>query len=325
MQVLSVLSLGAAISKVDRVGCEQLLKNVAKSIRSTGRPNTEDHAELNSAALLSVWATSVRRINTKKGMKTPDFEAVIGGVAVECEATNSERKAHHLELQNRSSELTSRLQAVLTAPGLRVRFTDDADENDFRKMVAAAVTIVPGTTRESEGRWFIQAYDAPIQPNPDAGNPAWWPKQYAQPATLQSSVQVSFSSATQQVDTRSTIEVHWCLSTKSYINSLSKKESAEQASGTKPFIVLCDVTHLPGAFGWYVDNFPPILSTWSQKISAVVLFRRGIAGLDSLQFEYQIHVNSNAKVEAPAELTRQANGEMTIQFNLSSHSLSNAG
>jgi hypothetical protein len=319
MDALSVLSLGAAISKVDRVGCEQLLKNIAKSISSTGHPNTEDHAELNAAALLSVWATSVRRINTTKERKTPDFAAVIGGVTVECEVTNSEQKKHYLELQTRSSELTSRLQAVLTAPGLRVRFTDDADENDFREIVAAAVTIEPGATRESVGRWFVQAYDANIQPDPDAGNPAWWPKQYAQPATFQSSVQVSFSSATQQVDTRSTIEVNWRLSTKSYINSLSKKESAEQASGTKPFIVLCDVTHLPGAFGWYSDNLPPILSTWSQKISAVVLFRRGIAGLDSLQFEYQIHVNSNAKVEVPAELTRQARGEMTIPFNLSSH------
>lgn len=325
MQVLSVLSLGAAISKVDRVGCEQLLKSIAKSISSIGRPNTEDSAELNSAALLSAWATSVRTINTAKGKKTPDFEAVIGGTAVECEVTNSEQKSHHLELQTRSSDLTKRLQAVLTAPGLRVRFTDDADENDLCEMIAAAVSLVPGATRESVGRWFIQAYDAPIQPDPDAANPAWWPKQYAQPATLQSSFQVSFGSATQQVDTRSTIEVHWRLSTKSYINSLSKKENAEQASGTKPFIVLCDVTHLPGAFAWYFDNLPPILSTWNQKISAVLLFRCGITGLDSLQFEYQVHINPNARIKAPAALNLQARGEMTIPFNLPGQSSSNAG
>lgn len=325
MQVLSVLALGAALSKVDRVGCEQLLNRIAKSISSTGRPKADDSAELNSAALLSAWATSVRAINTTKGQRTPDFEAVIAGVAVECEVTNSEQKSHHLELQTRSSDLTKRLQAVLTAPGLRVRFTDDADENDFCELIAAAVGLLPGATRESVGRWFIQAYDAPIQPDPDAANPAWWPKQYAQPATLQSSVQVCFSSATQQVDTRFTIEAHWRLSTKSYLNSLSKKENAEQASGTKPFIVLCDVTRLPGAFGWYFDNLPQILSTWSQKISAVLIFRRGFTGLDSLQFEYQVHVNPNAGIKVPPELSLQVKGEMTIPFNLPGQSSSNTG
>ena len=325
MQVLSVLSLGAAISKIDRVGCQQLLKRIAKSISSIGRPNTEDSAELNSAALLSLWATSVRTVNNEKERKTPDFEAVIGGVTVECEVTNSEKKSHYLELQNRSSDLTRRLQAVLTAPGLRVRFTDDADENDFCEMIAAAVNLVPGATRESIGRWFIQAYGAPIQPDPDAGNPAWWPKQYAQPATLQSSVQVAFSSETQRVDTRSTVEVHWRLSTKSYLNSLSKKENAEQASGTKPFILLCDVTHLPGAFRWYFDNLPQILSTWSQKISAVLLFRSGITGLDSLRVEYQVHINPNAEIKAPSQLSLHARGEMSVPFNLPGQSSSNAG
>ncbi len=119
----------------------------------------------------------------------------------------------------------------------------------------------------------------------------------------------------QQVHTRSAVEVHWCLSTKSYINSLSKKKNADQASGTKPFIVLCDVTQLPGAFGWYRDNLPPILHTWSKKLSAVILFRRGITGLDSLQFEYQVQINPNATLKAPKELTVRANGGMTIPFN----------
>lgn len=105
MQVLSVLALGAALSKIDRVGCEQLLKRIAKSISSTGRPKAEDSAELNAAALLSVWAANVRVINTTKGQSTPDFEAAIAGVAVECEVTNSEQKSHQLELQTRSSNL----------------------------------------------------------------------------------------------------------------------------------------------------------------------------------------------------------------------------
>ncbi|MBC3875975.1 hypothetical protein [Undibacterium flavidum] len=324
MQVLEILALGAAISKVDQAGCEQLLKNIAKSISLNGRPKAEDSAELNSVALLSVWANHVRTINTVKGRKTPDFKAVIGEIAVECEVTNSEPKSHQLELQNRSHDLTQRLQVVLTAPGLRVRFTDDANESDFCEMISAVVGLKPGETRESYGLWFIQAYETPIQADPDAGNPVWWPKQYAQPATFHFSFQVAHQSANQQVTSQSTIEVNWSLSTRSYINSLSKKENAEQASSTMPFILLCDVTHLPGAFGWYNDNFPPILKAWSQKISAVVLFCRGITGLDSLQFEYQIHTNPNAQIAAPEELTIQTKGKMTIPFNSPRQTSSNA-
>ena len=325
MQVLSVLALGAAISKVDRAGCERLLTDIAKSISSVGRPRREDVAELNSAALLSVWSRTVRRLNSVKNRKTPDFEAEIGGVTVECEVTNSEPKSHYLEFQVRTSELVSRLQTVSTAPGLRVRFTDDADDADLSEMIAAAVNLAPGETRQSVGRWFLQACELPLQPNPEAENPDWWPKQYAQPGTLSSSVQASFSSATQQVNTRSTIEAHWRLSTRSYINALSKKENAEQASGTRPFVVLCDVTSLPGAFGWHIDNLPPILSTWSPKLSAVLLFRRGITGLDSVLFEYQIHLNTNANFTVPVALGSQMRGEMKIPFNTPSQESSNAG
>jgi hypothetical protein len=325
MHVQSVLALGAALSRVDRIGCEQLLKKIAKSILSTGRANPDDSAELNAAALLSVWANNVRAIKTAEGKSTPDFEAEIAGIAVECEVTNSAQKSQHLELQTLSSKLAKRLQSVPTAPGLRVGFTDDADENDFCEMIEAAAAILPGTNRESAGRWFIQAYDAPIQPDPHAASPAWWPKQYAQPTSLQSSIQVSLSSATQQVDSRSTIEVHWCLSTRSYLNPLSKKENAEQASGTKPFLVLCDVTKLPGAFCWYFDHLPQVLTNWNPKISAVLIYRRGITSLDALQLEYQMHVNPNARMKVPPELSLQPSGELTIPFNSPTQSPSNAG
>jgi hypothetical protein len=325
MQVLAVLSLGAAISRVDQLECEQLLKRIAKSVLSSGRPSPEDVAELNSAALLSVWANRVGKVFTKKGEKTPDFEADVGGTTVECEATNSERKSHHLDLESRSSDLVQRIQSVLHVPGLRVRFTDDADDSDFHDIVAASTYLLPGESRESVGRWFVQAYDAPVQPDEHAGNPTWWLRQYAQPATLQSSAQVTFAQNSQRVENRSSIEVHWTLSTKSYINSLSKKENAEQASGTCPFVVLCDVTQLPGAFGWYADKFAPILSTWSQKLSAVILFRRGITGFDSLQFEYQVHVNSNAKIQVPTEISLRSSGELTIPFNIARQLPPNAG
>ena len=325
MQVLSVLSLGAVISRVDRFGCEPLLKRIGKSIAAIGHPSKEDAAELNSAALLSAWAANVRCVATQADVKTPDFTADVGGVEVECEVTNSEQKTHQVTLQERASALVQQLQAVLPVAGLRVRFSDQADERDFRNLVAEAASLTPGAIRESVDRWYIQGFDAPVQPDPDAALPGWWPKQYATPTILRSSVQVSHYFTAEHVDTRSGVEVHWCLSTKSYLNSLSKKQDAEQESGNVPFIVLCDVTKLPGAFGWYSDNLPPILKTWSRKLSAVILFRRGIFGLDTLRFEYRIYVNPNAKVQAPETLCNPSQGELQIPFNSGSQPASYAG
>jgi len=314
-QVLSVLALGAALGRIDQTGCEQLLRKIAGSIESIGHPHKEDAAELNSAALLSIWSSNVRGVATKKGLKTPDFEAEIGGVTVEFEVTNSEQKLHQANLQTRALDFVQQLQAVVLVKGLRVRFSDEISESEFQDMISQAAQLWPGAVRESVGRWYMRAYNSPIQPDPTDANPSWWPQQHAQPALLQSSVQVDFSSESQQADIRSAVEVQWCLSTKSYLNSLSKKEGAEQASGTRPFIVLCDVTQLPGAFGWYADNFPSILATWSQRLTAVILFRKGITGLDSLQFEYRVHLNTNAQHRVPIPLSVTDRGELTIPFN----------
>ena len=327
MDVLSVLLLGATLSRVDQLGCESLLKKIAKSIAAVGRPNPEDSAELNSAALLSLWASNVRSVPTKTGVKTPDFKAEIGGVEVECEVTNSEQKSLQIALKERAIALAQHLQAVLPVAGLRVRFSDEADENDLHNLVVEAATLTPGEIRESNNRWHIQGFDSPVQPDLDAAIPSWWQKQYATPTILQSSFQVSHSSVAQQVDTRPGVEIEvlWCLSTKSYLNSLSKKQSAEQASGSVPFIVLCDVSQLPGAFGWYSENLPPLLKTWSQRLSAVILFRRVIPGLDTLQFKYQIHTNPNASLQVPTALRDPSQGELRIPFNSSGQSAKHAG
>ena len=144
--------------------------------------------------------------------------------------------------------------------------------------------------------------------------PRWWPTQYAVPFVIHSSAQVTYSATAPRVETQPRIYVHSCLSTKSYLNSLSKKQHAEQASGSNPFIVICDVTHLPGAFGWYTDNLPQILKTWSRSLWAILLFRRRIAGLDSLQFEYQLYRKRHPLNSRSAFQCRSRASEYPVQF-----------
>jgi hypothetical protein len=315
MNVFEVLSLGAAISKVDEEGFQQLFKNISKSILLKGRPNFEDTAELYSAALLSSWTSSVQQIKTAKGKKTPDFEAKIGEISIECEVTNSEQKQNYSELRSKSAELTKRIQAVVIAPWVRVRFMDIANEDDFLALTNAAASLAPGDNRESANRWYIHAFDSSIQPHIEKGTPSWWPKQYAHPVSLSASFELSIGSGNHRVDTLPTVEAFWCLSNRSYVNSLSKKQHAEQASGDKPFLILCDVTNLPGALGWHQDNLPQMLSSWSKKISAILLFRRTIREMESLEFEYQLYLNTSAIFNLPPELCVETKGEMTIPFD----------
>ncbi len=72
------------------------------------------------------------------------------------------------------------------------------------------------------------------------------------------------------------LDIQWMLSTASYVNSLSKKSTAHQASGGKPFVVACNVTQLLGAFKWYEANLMPYLLQWNTAISAIILITQGI-------------------------------------------------
>ena len=61
-----------------------------------------------------------------------------------------------------------------------------------------------------------------------------------------------------------------------------------------PFVVACEVTQLPGTFGWYSDNLNSHFSDWSNLISAIMLFRRSVHGLDILKWEFIFFKNPNA-------------------------------
>lgn len=313
IHLLDVLCLAATLSRVDSVACASLVSKVAQSILQNGHSDPDDMAELTAAAFFQEWSSQVRCISRQKSKKTPDFEVMISGEAIEVEVTNSDQKQEQAARQSTARHLAKRLQGLPLDNGFRVRFVDQLSEQEIENLLASASKLVCGTSSQVINRWYVEAVAPDTQPQPPSSVLQWWESEYATPAMMHTTVIQSFGK-TPSISTPRNLDIQWMLSTASYLNSLSKKCEAEQASGTKPFIVVCNVTQLPGAFGWYEANLMPYLTKWSAAISAVMLIRQGVEHLDTLRWEFRLFVNPNATLPLSDAVKIPVSGHVTVPF-----------
>jgi hypothetical protein len=312
MHLLDVLCLGATLSRVDTAGCATLVNKIAKSILAGGRPTKDDMAELTAAALFSEWATQVRCIPTQV-KPTPDFECSVSGGQIELEVTNSAAKQEQTARQNSAYELAKRLRTVPSGNGFRVRFVDQLSDAEMNSLCRCASTLVRGSAGEVIDRWYVEAVAPDAPPIPPLQVPAWWQPEFATPAMMQTEVVVAAGGVPAIVVSRN-LDIQWMLSTASYVNSLSKKSTAHQASGVSPFVVACNVTQLLGAFKWYEANLMPYLLQWSPAISAVILITQGIEHLDTLRWEYRLFTNPNATLLLSSVVHIPNSGSVIVPF-----------
>lgn len=311
MHLLDVLCLAATLSRINSVASASLVNKIAQSILQNGHPDPDDMAELTAAALLQEWSSQVRCISRQKSKKTPDFEMMISDEVIEVEVTNSDQKQEQAARQSTACQLAKRLQELSLGNGFRVRFVDQLSEQEIENLLAAASKLVCGTSSQVINRWYVEAVAPDTQPQPPSPVLQWWESEYATPAMMHTTVTQTLGK-TPSINTPRNLDIQWMLSTASYLNSLSKKCEAEQASGMKPFIVACNVTRLPGAFGWYEANLMPHLVKWNAAISAVMLIRQGVEHLDTLRWEFRLFVNPNATLPLPDVVKIPASGHVTV-------------
>lgn len=290
---LDVLCLAATLKRIKGSSCQITINKVIQSILKNETIAPEDYSELSTAAMFSNWVDKVESLPTRKGIKTPDFKAFYSNGVFELEVTNSNEKAEQIKRKSCAHNLSKRISVLNLKSDFCIRYVDILTEDELTCMLDKAVGLIIGESAEESGRWYIEAkYPTGKNVLLEPANPQWR-SPYASPALFQASVAVDFSGKN-TVGMVQNIDIQWFLSTESYINSLSKKKDAEQATGDLPFVVACEVTQLPGAFGWYSDNLNSCFPYWSQLISAVMLFRRRIHDLDTLKWEFIFLKNPSA-------------------------------
>lgn len=311
LAVLSVLSLGAALDRIDDSSFNPLLSAIATSLIQSDKASPDNLAELYAAALVRPWCDRVTSIRPIDGQRTPDLLATTQAVDVEIEVTIAVKKAEQNQRAEIAAALQSKLRELCVQKHLVVYFLDSLAVDDIDDIMRAAPDLEVNTFAEIESRWHIRAR----KPNNGivvAGvetPPTWYPEQLASPVSFQTSIGQEVPAAS--------VEVRWALSTKSYINPLKKKAERIQGSGNTPFLIAVDVSDLPGALNWYEQNLAAYLDIWPD-VSGVLVFQRSTILFNALSISYKLLQNPTAKLPLPQEiLMRAGSGKWEEQFFVS--------
>ena len=293
MYALDVLCLAATLKRIKGSSCQTTINKVIQSILTNETIAPDDYSELSAAAIFSNWVDKVQSLLTRRGIKTLDFKAFYSNCAFELEVTNSNEKDEQIKRKSFAHNLSEKISVLNLKSDFCIRYVDILTNDEVTCMLDKALGLIIGASVEESGRWYIEAkYPAGKNVLLEPAN-SQWRSPYASSALFHTSVAIDVLEGN-TVGMVQNIDIQWFLSTKSYINSLSKKKDAEQATGDLPFVVACDVTQLPGAFGWYSDNLNSHFSDWSNLISAIILFRRSVHGLDILKWEFIFFKNPNS-------------------------------
>ncbi len=270
MPALFILRLGMILSRINDSSFESLLASLSESLRNSGSIDREDEAELITAALVRPWCDRVRYIPRSKHGRTPDLIATARGKKIEIEVTTANRKEEQERRRHAASALHSKLRSIPSDRHIVVHYLDPLTEAEEQAIIEAACRLDIGQATETENRWHV-AIAPPQGPTfntmPMTPIPAWFPDQLATPASLSAGVHVAGSASAPTASA----QLRWGLSTKSYINPLSKKAERPQGSGESAFAIAMDITQLPGGEQWYASELAGYWQQWPH-VSGVLLF-----------------------------------------------------
>lgn len=256
------------VSMVKQFNCDALVRKL-KSPKTTGIKDCE--TELFAAALLAQYCTKLECVQEAKASPTPDFISTIEGDDIEFEVTNSRRKEKQDKIDEFSGMFIQLLHSWIQRKKLRVRFSRILTDTDLKNVRDKIFADLHKGKIEIEDLVRIEIFDENEEWPEEI---PWGADQYATPISI--GFTMPFPGAAGKTDGFQSSDCRWVLSTDSYINSLSKKWDGRQASGERPYVIICDVTKLPAAFEWYDDNLEHYLNKTDPNVSGILLIKRQI-------------------------------------------------
>jgi hypothetical protein len=245
-----------------------LLRN-AKSPPSD--ESRDDDAELFATMLAAQYLASI--VPLKPGSTaTPDLEGItLHGQRVEIEIKNARRKQHQQDMYEKADKI---LQLLMGHPKFQQTTLWIENRFDPSNDLAAVCTALDNVdTSQSIPLDFdvfrIQAGNQPmLSLKGDFAGP------------------IGFTN-----------NIIFPLQFDQYTNAINDKQDARQASGTCPYVVMHDMTNLPGGVKAFLKGFS--FRDWSNNVSAIWIFAVGLP-LPYLRFEHALIVNPNALIGLPA-------------------------
>jgi hypothetical protein len=309
--IVDILCVASALAELSSHSCESFKRKIGKSLLDENAIDSDKLAELCAATLISRFVLNLESIGEEGTRKTPDFKGSTASKSIEFEVTNSTEKVSQSERKQMCNKLQSKLRLLQPKLNLKIRFVDNLTDNDIDNICETVNSIKIGEAFQQENLWYVEA----VHNQEQIEEPDWLVNPYAIPVSLSFSFIVSPGYSATISDH---LDIQWVLSTHAYINSLSKKTDASQSSDTIPFVILCDVTSLPGAFKWYSSNIADYMKYWDEKISSVIIINRSLQDFGTLRISYMRFENPTCKHNLPADFDIPSSGHVDIALYKSS-------
>jgi hypothetical protein len=187
------------------------------------------------------------------------------------EVTVGRRKRKHVECEALACNLANDLYRTDRDFDLIVELLDPTNREDREAIVTMAETISSGQTKEIQGRWQLRAEKISREPGvfwiagQDA-RPLWWSVAHARCFVIHGDVATPESRRAPPH-----VHVSFGVPYESYINPVMRKANFPQGTPGIPFLIVLDVSNLPGAFAELPRAIAGFLPIW-EVVSGILLF-----------------------------------------------------
>jgi hypothetical protein len=282
-------------------GAQELHGAVAASILRGGEPDPDTLAELSGAALcIELGAIAAGRIPEGEN-RTADWRMIWPEDAeVDVEVACAQRKPKHVRNLEAAKTLAAEVSDRTRSFDVVVDIVDPRNADDRQAVKEAIRHISANDPVCSSGRWAVRAL--PLARGATvlwtAGQdsaPVWWPSDLAR--------NCFFARQLATVDAKEAppqVRIWFGVPFVAYINPVMRKADRPQHTEGLSFLVVVDITNLPGAFEEMTRVIAGFLPFWT-AVGGVLIFRT-IAALDRVGWSWRLIRNPSAAVLLPGAL-----------------------
>lgn len=285
-------------------GVDALRQSLANEILASGRPAPDTFAELSAAGLCVAFRPTAGGRIPRSGGKTADWRMIWPpDLPVDVEVTVARRKEAHRERQALATDLAQTLFRPQRDVDLVVHLADPVANEDRAEILSFSEEIVAGVTKGIPGRWELRCEQITREPTVLLvggmdSRPPWWSEKDACCFVLQG--QIAGPDARRAP---AQVRVHFGVPYDSYVNPVMRKADFPQGEPGLPFLVVLDVSTLPGAFNEMPRALAGFLPLW-KGVSGILLFQDMMA-IERVGWAWRLLSNPDAAVPLPAALAKE--------------------
>jgi hypothetical protein len=273
---------------------DPFVKKFVEAFSGKASLNEDAFSELQALALMRALGFTRARIVERTSEKTHDFDLSWDDENIEVEVTRAGPKDANLILSQQAEAIANRIYSNSRNFDVIVHISRLLTSGEVDRLISAALHLKTGETKEEKEVWKIVGEEISRAPGviefvgESHSLPGWWRR-----GMCMFHLHAILQSADSMLPTPR-VKIYFPVVYDSYLNPARKKAQKFQGTANLPYVVVIDVSNLPGAFTFFENGLEASLPNW-KRVSAVLLFENYKAA-DQVGWTLQLFKNPGANL-----------------------------